>query len=98
MYAAPGGTIKTGPGIDPTGGSSQFMQQLQGINPMIGVDPTGGADKYMTMLENLQFQVDPNDPTYQWRQKETEKAVNQAAAARGMWSRHPAIPPDISKT
>jgi hypothetical protein len=51
-------------------------------------DVTGGAGKYRDQLDDLKFnfQFDKNDPTYKWREQQTNKSVNRAAAARGMWN------------
>lgn len=81
---------QTGPGIDPTGGAGAYMAKLEDLEFNPG-DITGGADKYKAALEELTFELDTNDPIYQWRLKEGEKAINQAAAARGGWNSRAAI-------
>lgn len=50
-------------------------------------DRTGGAGKYMGQLEGLinNFQFDPNDPAYKYKTEESEKSVNRALAARGLF-------------
>jgi hypothetical protein len=45
----------------------------------------GGAQKYIDQLENLDIKLDENDPIYKWRKEQTDKAVNQALAARGIF-------------
>jgi len=53
------------------------------IDEMWSMDPTGGAQKYIDQLEGLEFQFDPDDEIYKWRQEQNEKAVNRFMASRG---------------
>jgi hypothetical protein len=69
-------------GIDPTGGSGKYLNQLEGM---------GGLNLPGLNLDKFSFQFDPNDPTYKFRQQEMEKTINQAAAARGNWNSRPTI-------
>jgi hypothetical protein len=47
-------------------------------------DITGVGD-YISQLEGMEFdfQLDPDDPVYQWRQAENKRTVNQFFASRG---------------
>ena len=94
-------------GVDATGGAGAYAQQLGQVNPYInvdptggaasyaqlmeGADPTGGASKYLQQLEDLNFKLDPNDEVYKWRQEQTQRSINQAAAARGLYNSRPTI-------
>jgi hypothetical protein len=51
--------------------ADQFMSQLTGV------------DEYLGQLESLEFEFDPNDEVYKWRQSENERQVNQFFASRG---------------
>ena len=77
---------------------------MQGLGQMGGVDPTGGSGQYLGQMEAMpglelptlnmpefNYAFDENDPGYQFRQKEMEKTINQAAAARGNWNSRPVI-------
>jgi hypothetical protein len=78
-------------GVDPTGGAGQYLSQLGQMNPNIDTDATGGAQKYLDQLDSLKFELNLNDPLYQWRKDQTENAINQASAARGMYNSRPTI-------
>jgi hypothetical protein len=70
-----------------------------------GVDPTGGAGKYRDALANLNtnnlpgipglkgfnYSFDENDPAYQFKLKQAQKTIDQAAAARGNYNSRPVI-------
>jgi hypothetical protein len=77
---------------------------VAGVDAFSKTDPTGGAAKYQAQIENMpalslpsldlnsfNFAFNPNDPTYQYRQGEMEKTINQAAAARGNYNSRPVI-------
>jgi hypothetical protein len=77
---------------------------LEGLEDFPGVDPTAGARQYQQQIEDMpslslpeldlgsfDYAFDPNDPTYQYRQKEMEETINQAAAARGNYNSRPVI-------
>jgi hypothetical protein len=61
------------------------------INPTIATDPTGGAQKYLDQLDSLKFNLNPEDEIYKWREEQTRKTIDQAAAARGMYNSRPTI-------
>lgn len=99
QFQAPGG-------VDPTGGAGQYrdalaqidpnvatdyMQALKNLDPAVYTDITGGASKYKDQLEALEFKLNPTDDVYKWRQAQTEKTINQAAAARGVYNSRPTI-------
>lgn len=50
-------------------------------------DRTGGAGKYMGDLESLikDFKFDTEDPAYRYKTEESEKSINKALAARGLY-------------
>ena len=50
-------------------------------------DRTGGAGRYMGDLESLikDFKFDTNDPAYRYKTEESEKSINKALAARGLY-------------
>ena len=58
-----------------------------------GIDPSGGASKYLAELEQLSnnFQFDPENPNYKLQLEESNKQINQALAARGMYNSRPGI-------
>lgn len=77
---------------------------LFGLSQLPQIDPTSGARKYQAQIEGMpelslpgldlgsfNFAFDPNDPTYQFRQKEMQKTIDQAAAARGNYNSRPVI-------
>lgn len=63
------------------------------LNELESADPTGGAGEFMDTLKNFgqNFQFDPNNPAYQLKLEETNKAINQALASRGMWNSRPGL-------
>jgi hypothetical protein len=77
---------------------------LKALGQLPSVDPSAEARKYQSQVENMpalalpslnldsfNFAFNPNDPTYQYRQKEMEETINQAAAARGNYNSRPVI-------
>lgn len=77
---------------------------VNALGKLEGMDPTGNAQRYMSSIErspsialpeldlsSFSYQFDPNDPTYQYRQKEMQKTIDQAAAARGNYNSRPVI-------
>jgi len=54
---------------------------------MVG-DFNAGAD---TGLKDFQFELDPNDPIYKWKQEQMEESVNRAMASRGGYNSRAAI-------
>uniref|UniRef100_A0A6H1ZKV5 DNA transfer protein n=1 Tax=viral metagenome TaxID=1070528 RepID=A0A6H1ZKV5_9ZZZZ len=77
---------------------------LSGIEAFKSIDPTSSASEYATMLkdypglslpslslDSFNFAFNPNDPTYQYRQKEMQKTIDAAAAARGNYNSRPVI-------
>ena len=77
-----------GGGFELHGGQQTGYKRLPGQQPINvppgGIDPSGEAQKYLDQLEDLTFELDENDPIYQWRKKEGEKTINAALAARGL--------------
>ena len=69
--------------FDATGGADQYLTELMNLTFPSGVDPTGGMQTYIDQLAGLDFQLDTNDPIYQWRAAENERTVNQFMASRG---------------
>jgi hypothetical protein len=69
--------------VDVTGGAEEYLNNLMNLTFPDGVDPTGGAQKYIDELSQLEFELDTNDPIYQWRAAENERQVNQFMASRG---------------
>jgi len=57
------------------------------------LDRTGGAGKYMGDLESLvkDFKFDRNDPAYRYKTEESEKSINKALAARGLYDSRPGV-------
>jgi hypothetical protein len=91
-------------GVDPTGSD---LEQIGGTTPAGGalsqaggggVDPTGGASQYMQALQGLdldlpdfQYSFNPDDPAYQFKLEESQKAIDRASAARGNYNSRAAI-------
>jgi hypothetical protein len=69
-------------GVDPTGGAGEFMDRLKNMT---------GPNLPQLNLGQFSFQFDPNDPTYQYRQQQMQKTIDQAAAARGNYNSRAAI-------
>jgi hypothetical protein len=44
-----------------------------------------------TALSDFKFELNPDDPIYQWKQKQMEDSINRAAAARGNYNSRAAI-------
>lgn len=72
----------------------EALGELQGE----GVDPTGGAGRYLTQLEGMdlnlpsfEYSFDPEDPAYQFKLEESQKAIDKASAARGNYNSRAAI-------
>jgi hypothetical protein len=63
----------SGGSYDPTAGAQEWMSDITGVGD------------YITQLEGMEFdfQLDPDDPVYQWRQAENQRTVNQFFASRG---------------
>lgn len=76
------GALQQLPGVDPTAQARQYQQQVENM-PALALPSLS--------LDSFNFAFDPNDPTYQYRQKEMEKTINQAAAARGNYNSRPVI-------
>jgi len=58
------------------------------MDPIKDVDITGGAGEFLNQLKNYgqNFQVNTQDPAYQWRLGEATKGVDQFLASRGMYN------------
>lgn len=76
------GALQQLPGVDPTAQARQYQQQVENM-PALSLPSLS--------LDNFNFAFNPNDPTYQYRQGEMEKTINQAAAARGNYNSRPVI-------
>ena len=91
-----GRLLTSSPAVEPqqqfiNGFTTPVAQSGGVIKTSQGIDPTGGSSKYLDMLESLKFELDPTDEIYKWREEQTNKAINQAAAARGMYNSRPTI-------
>lgn len=75
---------KTGPAMDPTGGSDKYIQALADYNKnYVGYDPGSYIQKIEDFGKNFTFDV--NDPNYKYKQSELEKSINKALSARGLY-------------
>lgn len=70
------------PESDITGGANEYLDKLKSLP---------GIDLPELNLDKFSYSFDPNDPTYQYRQKEMQKTIDQAAAARGNYNSRAAI-------
>lgn len=55
------------------------------------IDPTGGASQYMENLPEFSYAFDPNDPSYQFKLNESQKAIDAMTAARGNYNSRAAM-------
>lgn len=65
-------------GIDPTGGSEQYVNALAGLDPTLA----GRVNTALGMPEG----TDPLNALYLWQQQQGEQAINRAMAARGKYN------------
>ncbi len=68
--------------IPPYGDAATYAQQIGEME---------GPNLPQLNLGDFSYQFDPNDPTYQYRQQEMQKTIDQAAAARGGYNSRAAI-------
>lgn len=61
------------------------------LGQLENIDPTGGAQKYIDEMEALEFQFDPEDEIYKWRQDQLEEQTNQFFASRGGYDSRAAL-------
>lgn len=69
-----------------------YMREgTQAVKRLDQIDVTGGAQKYIDEMQALEFQFDPEDEIYKWRQEQNERQVNRFFASRGGYDSRAAL-------
>jgi len=86
-----------GGGIDPTGGAGYYRDLLGSLKTDVSPEFSYSGEMPSEfsyageMPSEFSYSLDENDPAYQFKLQQAQKAIDQAAAARGMYNSRPTI-------